>query len=120
MLIPDRIKEKRLEHGMTQQDLATLINVTKTSVCCYEKGKRTPNIETLEDIASVFNVTTDYLLGRDTNVIVNQTKMITFSNSDVVLIRELKRKPQIYNIVSKNPKRAVELLTKRITKTENN
>lgn len=59
-----RLKELRNERNMTQLDLAKLINVTSVSVSGYESGTRSPDIETLIKIADVFDVTTDYLLGR--------------------------------------------------------
>jgi len=113
VLIPDRIKEERLKNGLTQQELANILNLTKTSICCYEKGKRTPNIDTLEDIANAFNVTTDYLLGRDTNVMISDTKLIPFAKEDIKLIEELRKKPNVYSVVMKDPKRTVELLAKK-------
>ena len=47
MFVGDRLKNLREQKGMTQTELADLINVTKVSVCCYESGKRTPSLETL-------------------------------------------------------------------------
>ncbi|EUJ53830.1 transcriptional regulator [Listeria fleischmannii FSL S10-1203] len=49
---------------MTQSDLGKKINVTKSAVSGYETGIRTPDSETLKKIATLFNVSTDYLLGR--------------------------------------------------------
>ena len=54
MLLGNRIKELRKKLNLTQEELGKLINVTKVSICCYEKGTRTPTLETLKVLAEVF------------------------------------------------------------------
>jgi len=49
---------------MTQEQLGKKINVTKVSISGYENGTRSPDVETLQKIAEVFDVSIDYLLGR--------------------------------------------------------
>jgi len=61
---PSRLRALRLKHKMTQEQLGKKINVTKVSISGYENGTRTPDLETLQKIADVFDVTVDYLLGR--------------------------------------------------------
>ena len=68
MKFPARLKALRLQHGMTQEQLGKKINVTKVSISGYENGTRSPDIETLQKIAEVFGVSTDYLLGRTDNI----------------------------------------------------
>lgn len=63
----DRLKQLREEKGYSQQELAEMINVSRSSVGMFEQGTREPNFETLEAIADVFNVDLDYIFGR-TNV----------------------------------------------------
>ena len=58
-----RLKELRTEHGMTQQYLASLLNIKQQSYIRYEYGTGEPSLGTLINIARIFNVTTDYLLG---------------------------------------------------------
>ena len=65
MLIGKRIKDMRLEKGMSQQELGDMIGVTKVSICGYENGTRTPSLETFCILADIFDTTTDYLLGRE-------------------------------------------------------
>lgn len=40
-----RLKDLRLTNHMTQSDLGKAINVTKVSICCYEKGTRLPYLK---------------------------------------------------------------------------
>ncbi|WP_025727752.1 helix-turn-helix domain-containing protein [Heyndrickxia ginsengihumi] len=60
----DRLKRLRINKKLTQEELGKIVNVTKVSISGYEKGKRSPDTETLNMLADYFNVTTDYLLGR--------------------------------------------------------
>ena len=69
MLVGKRIKDMRLEKGMSQQELGDLIGVTKVSICGYENGTRTPSLETFCILAEIFETTTDYLLGREVSVV---------------------------------------------------
>ena len=54
MLVGQRIKELRIEKGISQQELGDLIGVTKVSICGYENGTRIPSLEIFETIANVF------------------------------------------------------------------
>ncbi|EAG9591283.1 MULTISPECIES: helix-turn-helix domain-containing protein [Listeria] len=67
MLFKDRLKELRKKKGITQAQLGKKINVSNVSISGYENGNRFPDTETLEELASYFEVSTDYLLGRTNN-----------------------------------------------------
>ena len=60
-----RIKELRKEFGLSQVELATRMEVTKQTISNWENENIQPSIDMLVDLANVFNVTTDYLLGLD-------------------------------------------------------
>lgn len=60
----DRLKEKRLEAGLTQVELAGKAGVTTRTIQNYELGNRKPaNMEVIQRIADALNTTTEYLLG---------------------------------------------------------
>lgn len=61
----DRIKQLRIAKKLTQEELGKIINVTKVSVSGYENGNRTPDTDTLQKMADYFDVSTDFLLGRE-------------------------------------------------------
>ena len=63
MCFPKRLKELRLNAGLTQKDLAKAIEVGRTTISEYESGKIVPKQEGLLKLANHFNVSVDYLTG---------------------------------------------------------
>ena len=62
----DRLKALRAEHGLTQEALAKLIGVERSSIGKYESRQGVlPSTEVLTRLAGLFHVTTDYLLDRE-------------------------------------------------------
>lgn len=60
-----RIAEQRKLLGLSQEELATKLNISQKSISKYENGDRRPSYEVLIAMADMFGVSTDYLLGRD-------------------------------------------------------
>lgn len=60
----ERLKLLRNDAGLSQQEFAKRMGVSKSSINMYERGEREPGLETLEAIADYFNVDMDYLLGK--------------------------------------------------------
>ena len=58
----ERIKYARKNAGLTMKKLAELIGVTERSVKRYESNQSTPDTHTLIQLASIFDLSTDYLL----------------------------------------------------------
>lgn len=54
----------RKAKGLTQDELAKQLGLSRSAIGMYENGLREPDYETLELIADFFNVDMDYLLGR--------------------------------------------------------
>lgn len=59
----EKIKSLRQQNNLTQAVLAKKLGVTKSIVSAYENDLRRPSYEVLIQLARIFNVTTDYLLG---------------------------------------------------------
>ncbi|MCG8498932.1 MAG: helix-turn-helix domain-containing protein [Firmicutes bacterium] len=58
------LKQLREQKELTQEQLGKIINLSKANISKYELGRLEPNMETLNQIATFFNVSIDYLLGR--------------------------------------------------------
>lgn len=61
----DRISILRKKVGWSQRRLGELLDISHASVQNWEKGSSVPNSLELAKIADLFNVSTDFLLGRD-------------------------------------------------------
>ena len=59
-----RLQGLRVDNDWTQQELAAKLGVSKSTIGMYESGNRSPDNDALILIADLFNVSTDYLLGR--------------------------------------------------------
>ncbi len=57
------IKELRKQKGLSQEELAEMLNVNQTSVSTWELEKCLPSSETLVKLAEIFEVSTDFVLG---------------------------------------------------------
>ena len=62
-LLIEKIKELRIENGLSQQKVAETIGVTRSAYSNYEQGLREPDLNTLKKICLLLNVSSDYLLG---------------------------------------------------------
>ena len=63
IILGKRLKELREERGLTQKQVATLLNLHSVTYLHYEKAQREPPLSVLVDMAKFFEVSTDYLLG---------------------------------------------------------
>lgn len=70
-MLKDRIFELRTAAGYTQVTLAKMLGVSKQAVSNWENDNIQPSIDMLVRLADTFNVTTDYLLGRENAVRLN-------------------------------------------------
>ncbi len=59
------LKTLRTQHNYTQSQLAQKLGLTKSVISAYETGLRLPSYDVLINIAKIFKVSTDYLLGID-------------------------------------------------------
>lgn len=116
MFIGSRLKKLRKEKGMTQIELGNLLNVTKVSVCCYEKNVRVPGLDTLEDLASIFGVKCDYFLGNDIAGIKEDSPDYCFyiSDEEMEFLKLIRRNKDLHNKIINDPKRVVDLIDKKL------
>lgn len=65
-MLGNNIKELRKQKRLTQKDLAKLMHVSQQTIGAWETERAIPGSDTLALLANLFNVSTDYLLGRKT------------------------------------------------------
>lgn len=64
IIMKQRIRKIRVEHHFTQVAIANTINTSHSTICAYEKGLVNPSLIYLYQLAQMFHVSIDYLLGR--------------------------------------------------------
>lgn len=97
-MIADKIKFLREEKGLTQSDLAKKLGITRSSVNAWEMGISIPSTQYLVELAYIFKVSTDYLLGIDKNATIG-TEGLTDDDIRVVygIVEHLKDKNNFKN-----------------------
>lgn len=63
-IFAERIRDLRMEHGLTQEEVGKIIGVKRYAVHSYEKGRACPEMKGLVALADYFKVSMDYLAGR--------------------------------------------------------
>lgn len=59
----ERLKSKRKEHKLSQDELASKLGISRYSVIDWEKAKKSPDIQTLANICEILGTTISYLVG---------------------------------------------------------
>ena len=70
-MIAEKIKLLREKRNMTQTDVAKELGITRSSVNAWEMGISVPSTQYVIELAKLFGVSTDYLLGLDGTATVN-------------------------------------------------
>jgi transcriptional regulator with XRE-family HTH domain len=63
MKFADRMRELRKEQGLTQDDLAKALGISRSAVGMYEQGRREPDFDILDTAADFFDVSVGYMTG---------------------------------------------------------
>ena len=116
MFVGSRLKDLRKKNNMTQSELGSKLNVTKVSICCYEKNVRVPSLETLDDLSNIFKVSADYFLGKDIPVVMEESEEYSayISKEEFELLKQLRLNKDLYYKIMDDPKRMVELIDKKL------
>lgn len=98
-----RIQQLRSNRNMSQENLGKKLNRSKSVISGYENNVRIPPLDVLVNIAAIFNVSLDYLVGIDKNEMVSidglndgQKKLV------YALINEIKSKSKSYSGLTSN------------------
>lgn len=75
-----RLKQLREEKKLSQEEVAKKIGVGRTTYAMYEQGNRQPDYDILIAIAEFYEVSVDYLIGRDVPRWANQKDIVDLYN----------------------------------------
>lgn len=85
-MIADRIKQVREKNKMTQAELAKRIGITRSGVNAWEMGISIPSTQYIVELAQIFNVSTDFLLGVEKTLTIDASGL---HESDIIVVQEL-------------------------------
>lgn len=102
-----RLKEKRKELNLTQEQLGKEIFLSKGEICAYEKGKRIPPLDVLIRLANYLEVDFLWLIGMELEYNKNNDKIVNLSECDIKIINALKNDSDLYEKFLENPERII-------------
>jgi len=84
--ICEKIKQLREKNNMTQSALAKKLNVTRSSVNAWELRLNVPSTTLIVELAKLFHVSTDYLLGVESSVTLDISSL---NEKEIMILYEL-------------------------------
>lgn len=109
-----RLKDKRLSMGLTQEVLGNKVGVSKQSVCKYEKGIIEPTFDTLIKLAVALDCSTDYLLGLE--VVSKSHVKIALCEEEAEFLRHIRLNNKLHRIVLENNERVIKIIDNELQK----
>ncbi len=85
-MLADKIKSLRKARGWTQAELGQKVSLSRTGINAWEQGLSMPSTAMLVELAKVFAVSTDYLLGLDSVAVIDVSGL---AERDVAILAEL-------------------------------
>lgn len=86
--MPRQYRNARLSAGLSMEQAANDLGISKPTLCSWETNQKSPSIDKLANMAELYGVTTDYLLGRSVTPLTAYNKPI-----DIITLSILHRKP---------------------------
>ncbi len=99
----ERLKECRLNLGISKQEAARRIQISQPAYLRYEAGTRNPSIQIIEKMAEVFSTSTDYLIGKSFKPDPDRTIIKHDKSPTLFLLAEICEKldePQIKRLIA--------------------
>ncbi|MGM9592263.1 MAG: helix-turn-helix domain-containing protein [Oscillospiraceae bacterium] len=85
-MIAEKVKKLREQKGLSQAELARQLGITRSSVNAWEMGISVPSTQYIVDLAGVFEISTDYLLGVDSSSTISVAGL---TDSDILLVHSI-------------------------------
>ncbi|KAI4447558.1 hypothetical protein C823_002077 [Eubacterium plexicaudatum ASF492] len=74
-MIADKIKELRESNSMTQNEVAKRLGITRSSVNAWEMGISVPSTMYIVELAQLFSVSADYILGLESRAVLDISEL---------------------------------------------
>lgn len=66
------LKEIRISKNLSQENMANMLNISRSAYTKYETGDSSPNVQTIKEICEILKISADYLLGVNKEKIINK------------------------------------------------
>lgn len=83
-MVAERIKSLREQQNKTQAELAKMLGITRSSVNAWEMGISVPSTQYVVELANIFEVSTDYILGVNNSATISVAGL---NDEDIELVR---------------------------------
>lgn len=83
-MVAERIKSLREQQNKTQAELAKILGITRSSVNAWEMGISVPSTQYVVELANIFEVSTDYILGVNNSATISVAGL---DDKDIELVR---------------------------------
>lgn len=81
--VAQNLRQLRKKHGYTQQELANILKVAKTTVSTWERGAAKPRMDVARQLANIYGVTLGQLVG-ETNLTESKSKTNSITNQEPI------------------------------------
>ena len=85
-MVAERIKSLREQQNRTQAELAKILGITRSSVNAWEMGISVPSTQYVVELANIFEVSTDYILGVKSTATLSVAGL---TDEDVAMVRSM-------------------------------
>ena len=85
-MVAERIKSLREQQNKTQAELAKILGITRSSVNAWEMGISVPSTQYVVELANIFEVSTDYILGVKSTATLSVAGL---TDDDVAMVRSM-------------------------------
>jgi len=105
------------KHNLSAYKVSKMTGVTQSTLSDWKRGRSTPKTDTLQKIADYFDVSVDYLMGRESdepNAIDKENNPIVLDDDALELLEELKERPEMRTLFSVSRKATKEDILKAV------
>lgn len=107
MTLGEKLKEIRKRFGLSQEQLAEVMNVSRQAITKWENDGGIPDVSNLQELSKVFGITVDYLLNDENQLpalqlreVLDKDKYKNKISSYAMILREYYAEPyEVYNLV---------------------
>lgn len=113
-MIGIEIKNAREAKKLTQEQLGSLIGVSKSAINQFERQNKTPNLDHLLKLSEVLELPIERIMGLDKKVSIvadGEEYTTRISSKDLQILSEIKLYPNLYKLLCEDTERKVKLMS---------